>query len=80
MGKPFVGLRSVLRVLDNQGVDVDNQRGITPHTWANWREKEPDEATSVSKENMRKHTFATRKNLHESKTSHDQNVDFLSCK
>lgn len=32
-----------------------NQRGITPHTWANWREKEPDEATSVSKENLRKH-------------------------
>lgn len=51
----FIGLRPVFKVLDNKGGDGNKRRGISPHTWANQGEKEPDEAIPVSKESIRTH-------------------------
>ena len=54
MDNTFISLRPVFKVLDNKG-GGGNKRGISPHTWANWGEKEPDEAIPVNKEMIRTH-------------------------
>lgn len=77
---PFTGLILVFRILDSKGGAVD-KRGMCSHTWANWREKEPDETTPVSKE-ISEHVpcYYRRRNFHKSKTAYVQNLDSFSCK
>ena len=54
MDSIFISLRPVFKVVDNKG-GGGNKRGISPHTWANWGEKEPDEAIPGNKEMIRTH-------------------------